>query len=111
MAERLSRIATDRNRTTFVAERMGRVVGYAGVWSGQNYEADAPQSRVMAFVVDSAERRQGIGTALMDAIEAWSRARGVAVIVLNSGDGRDDAHAFYERLGYRSTARRYLKRL
>lgn len=110
MAQRLSRISSD-DRATFVAEQKGAVLGYAGVWCGQNYEADPPQSRVMALVVANTVRRQGIGSALMDAIEAWSRERNVGVIVLNAGDTRADAHAFYERRGYRSTARRYLKRL
>ena len=111
MADRLSRIARDTDRATFVAEQDGRVVGYAGVWCGQNYDADPPQSRVVALVVDSTARRQGIGGALMEAVEAWSRQQNVGVIVLNTGDGRTEAHTFYERRGYRSTARRYLKRL
>ncbi len=111
MAQRLSRITNNDDRATFVAEQTGRIVGYAGIWCGQNYEADPPQSRVMALVVDSRARRQGVGGALMDAVEAWSRQRDVGVVVLNTGDGRADAHSFYERRGYRSTARRYLKRL
>lgn len=111
MKFRLAEILAHPDRVTFVAERDGRVVGYAGAWCGQNYEADAPQSRVMGLVVEAAERRRGTGAALMRSIEDWSRARGVGVIVLNTGDGRAGAHAFYERLGYRSTARRYLKRL
>ena len=111
MKARLGQILHHPDRVTFVAERDGRVVGYAGAWCGQNYEADAPQSRVMGLVVGTSERRRGTGAALMRSIEDWSRARGVGVIVLNTGDGRTDAHAFYEQLGYRSTARRYLKRL
>ncbi len=109
MQVRLAGIVTDSSRATFVAEREGQIVGYAGVWYGQNYEADAPQARVMGLVVDASERRRGTGAALMQAIEEWSRERGVGVIVLNTGDGRAGAHAFYERLGYRNTARRYVK--
>ena len=65
----------------------------------------------MALVVDARYRRKGIGAALMGSIETWARERGAGVVVLNSGDGRADAHAFYERLGYENTARRYLKRI
>lgn len=111
MAERLSRITRDGDRATFVAEQNGHVVGYAGVWCGHSYGADPPQSRVMALVVRSNARRQGIGRALMDAVESWSRQRNVAVVNLNTGHSRADAHSFYERRGYRSTGRRYAKRL
>jgi hypothetical protein len=36
-------------------------------------------------------------------------ARGARILVVNSGNHRVDAHAFYENLGYRFTGRRYKK--
>lgn len=36
----------------------------------------------------------------MTALEDWAREQGYAGIRVNSGIGRRQAHAFYERLGY-----------
>jgi len=109
MRSRLPLILGSRDRETVVAERSGRVVGYAGAWCGQGYEADAPHARVLVIVVDGGVRRGGIATRLMEAIEAWAQERGAGYIVLGSGHHRDGAHTFYERLGYRATGRRYKK--
>ena len=56
-------------------------------------------------------RRQGIGEALMEAVEAEARRRGGTHLVLNTAHRRADAHAFYEALGYEHTGRRYTKEL
>lgn len=111
MARRLVSLDADPARLTLVAVADGLLVGYVGVWVGQGYEADAPHARIMALVVDVAWRRRGIGARLLAAAEAWSRERGAAVIVLNSGEQRSEAHPFYERLGYANTGRRYRKDL
>jgi ribosomal protein S18 acetylase RimI-like enzyme len=48
---------------------------------------------------------------LMQAAELRFAQRGARVVVVNSGNHRAGAHAFYESLGYRATARRYKKAL
>ena len=111
LERRLAAIAAEPRRLTLVAELDGRVVGYVGVAVTQGYEADAPHARVMAIVVEPEHRRRGIATALLVAAEGWSRDQGAAVIVLNSGEHRSDGHAFYERIGYANTGRRYRKAL
>lgn len=111
MLERLDRIRGNPDRVTLVAERSGEVLGYTGAWCGPSYEADAPHARVLVIVVDATERRRGIASRLMRAVEAWARERGAGYLVLGSGHHRPDAHTFYESLGYRGTGRRYIKRL
>ena len=59
----------------------------------------------------SAHRRSGVGSALITDVEAHAIAQGARHIDLSSGDWRDDAHAFYERLGFENFARTYAKRL
>jgi GNAT superfamily N-acetyltransferase len=48
-------------------------------------------------------RGRGIGAHLMTAIEDEARRRGATRIQLTSDRRRDDAHRFYERLGYEPT--------
>ncbi len=107
MAARLARIGG----MTLAAVLDGAVVAYVGVTLGQSYEYDDPYARVTALVVDETARRTGVGTSLMGAAETWARTHGARAVVLNSAEHRSDAHAFYERLGYEDTGRRYVKAL
>jgi GNAT superfamily N-acetyltransferase len=49
------------------------------------------------LAVDPARRSEGHGKALLDAAKDWAREHGASHLELDSGDGRVDAHRFYER--------------
>jgi len=49
------------------------------------------------LAVDPVRRSTGIGKALLDAAKAWAVEHGATHLELDSGDGRLDAHRFYER--------------
>ena len=51
------------------------------------------------LVVTSVRRSEGIGALLLDASAAWARERGCDQFVLDSGNGRKDAHRFYAAHG------------
>ena len=55
----------------------------------------------MGLVVDHAARREGVGHALIAAIERWAKERGPGDIVVRSNTLRQESHPFYEGLGYR----------
>jgi GNAT superfamily N-acetyltransferase len=59
-----------------------------------------PLAEVGGLVVDSRYRRIGVGRSLMEAAEQWARQNGLATLRLRSNLQRDDAQAFYRRLGY-----------
>lgn len=63
--------ATPRGAAGFVAERDGRIVGHAVV------EPTLPGVVEMAFAVDDAWQRHGIGRALLSESVAWARTHGV----------------------------------
>jgi len=46
----------------------------------------------------------------MAAAERWARGHGAAQLHLTTGLHRDDAHRFYERLGYERTGTRYVRK-
>jgi GNAT superfamily N-acetyltransferase len=61
----------------------------------------SPQIEIMGLVVDGTARREGVGHALMAAIEHWAKERGQGNIVVRSNARRQESHPFYEGLGYR----------
>jgi len=100
---RFAMVAAAPDHALLVAETADRLVGMVHVYFRPAIEKP-PQAVVQALVVDRVERRTGTGRALMAAAEQWAVARGLGSIALSSQIQRDDAHAFYARLGYRQTA-------
>jgi GNAT superfamily N-acetyltransferase len=84
----------------FVAEsREGQVLGWVHVFVARFVESD-PYVEVGGLVVGERSRGRGVGRALMSAAEEWTVASGCTTIRLRSNVLRDDAHRFYEHLGY-----------
>jgi GNAT superfamily N-acetyltransferase len=70
---------------------------------------DAPRAVLTSLVVREDTRGRGIGRALVDAVETWGRERGAGWIMVTTALYRAGAHAFYERMGFEFTGRRYVK--
>jgi GNAT superfamily N-acetyltransferase len=111
MAARFARIFGRDDHETFVAERDGRVVGFAGVMHGLSYAYDSPYARLLALVVEPGERGRGTGAMLVREAERWAREQGSDSLHLTTNLRREGAHRFYEGLGYERTGARYLKKL
>jgi GNAT superfamily N-acetyltransferase len=79
------------------------VVGWVQVFALLLVELP-PLAEVGGIVVDSRYRRIGVGRGLMAAAEQWARQNGLATLRMRGDVQRDDAHAFYRRLGYRELA-------
>lgn len=62
--------------------------------------AGATRLNVEAVRVDERLRGNGLGSAMMKWAVEEGRRRGVALIQLTSDKAREDAHRFYERLGF-----------
>jgi ribosomal protein S18 acetylase RimI-like enzyme len=85
-----------------VAERDGRLVGYAAVAVGgteASLEVGGLVGSLESLSVLPEERGQGLGRRLMDAVFEELRRLGVEEITLAVMEGNDDAWRFYERLG------------
>lgn len=103
---RLQRLAVVGDRVV-VAELEGEVVGLGHLQVAPTIEYDRPAAKIGALVVEEAHRGQGIGRALVLALEDEARLRGCELLFLTTSEHRDDAHAFYERVGLQQTGRRY----
>jgi GNAT superfamily N-acetyltransferase len=110
VAGRLERLAIVGDRVV-VAEDDQEVVGLAHLQVTPTIEYDRPAGKIGALVVDEAHRGEGVGRALVDALEQEARARGCVVLFLTASARRADAHAFYRRMGLEETGKRFTKTL
>jgi ribosomal protein S18 acetylase RimI-like enzyme len=60
------------------------------------------RGHIETLIVARAQRRRGIGRALMVAATGWARSRGAHQLLLTVWAGNDDAERFYAALGYRT---------
>jgi predicted N-acetyltransferase YhbS len=109
MSQRMARIKPRDDFATFVAEAAGHVVGMIGVCMRPSYEHNVLSGQILALAVSESARKRGVGARLVKEAEAWLASRKAARVVVNSAARRADAHAFYARLGYRETGRRFVK--
>jgi len=80
----------------------GHVVGEGGLRPVR----DRPRpGRVVRIRVHPAVRRRGVGSALMEAVQAAARRRGLTDLLLDVGDHQPEALAFYRALGWSETWR------
>src|SRR5699024_1718698 len=94
-----------------IAEKNGVIVGMIGMLLGFHYEKNENYVRIVALVVDSEYRKQGIGERLIEKAEEWAKEQGANKIVLNSGNRseRDDANDFYTRRVFEGSSTGFYK--
>ena len=108
---RMERIATDECYRTFVAVLDGKVCGMIGTLTCPSYEHNDPSGRILALAILSTMRRRGIGRALIAAAEKDFAQRAIRRVALDTRLAREDAHKFYESLGYERNGFRFTKDL
>lgn len=111
MQMRMGRISGDECYRTFVAVLDGKVCGMIGTLTCPSYEHNDPGGRILALATLSTTRRRGIGRALIGTAEKDFAQRGIRRVALNTRLAREDAHKFYESLGYERNGWRFVKQL
>src|SRR5262245_3493894 len=111
METRLALILLNPVCKTFVAVMDGHVCGMIGTVMYPSYEHNDPSGRILALVTSSATRRRGIGRALIAAAESDLAQRGIRRVALNTSLNPEDAHQFYDSLGYERNGWRFVKRI
>jgi GNAT superfamily N-acetyltransferase len=107
LARRLDRVLALETHYAAVAEEGGRIVGIVHAY--ERHTLERPRSMVVqSIVVDRSARKTGAGKLLMIDAESWARKKGIKQAVLYTRTDRDDAHAFYEHIGYRKAATSHL---
>jgi ribosomal protein S18 acetylase RimI-like enzyme len=111
MQMRMERIAPDERYRTFVAVCDCEVCGMIGTVTSSSYEHNDPGGRILALATLSTMRCRGIGRALIATAEKDFAERGITRVALNTRLTREDAHKFYESLGYERNGWRFVKQL
>ncbi len=96
-ADRVEAAIADERATVLVADDNETLVGFATVYLDILSVRFGQRAWVEDLAVAPNRRSSGIGKALLDAAKSWARDRGAARLELESGQGRVDAHRFYER--------------
>jgi GNAT superfamily N-acetyltransferase len=111
MEARLKLILLNPAYKTFVAIMDGCVCGMIGMLTYPSYEHNDASGRILAMVTLGAARRRGIGRALIATAERDFAQRGIMRVALDTRLTREDAHKFYESLGYERNGWRFVKQL
>ena len=92
----LERVLAERDDVLFVvAERQGRVVGFAS--AGQTF---ADEVEIHTLFVHPDHQREGVGTALFESVAASARDADVERLRAGVLSGNHDGRAFFETLGF-----------
>jgi ribosomal protein S18 acetylase RimI-like enzyme len=111
MRRRLKSILREARYRTFVAEIDNQVCGMIGTLTHAGHEHNDLSGKIIALVVSKKQRRSGIGRALIAAAEEDFAQRKITRVSLTTRFTREQAHKFYEALGYSKTGFRFAKTL
>ena len=92
-AEGLTRAATEQ-RAWVAVDDLGAVIGFAVAWAVDG------EGHLSELAVTPAHGRRGVGRALVDEVLAWSAARGLPSVTLNTFRDVPWNGPFYEKLGF-----------
>jgi ribosomal protein S18 acetylase RimI-like enzyme len=111
MATRLKTVLKDARYKTLVAEIGGKLCGMIGTVSQSSYLHNDFSGRIIALDVSSKMGRCGGGRKLVAASEKDFLRRKITRVTLTTRLEREEAHRFYEKLGYARTGFRFGKNL
>ena len=110
MSQRLKFILSDPRYGTFVAETDNEIRGMIGTLTHVSHEHNDLSGKIIALVVLRKYRQSGVGRALIAAAEKDFASRNVSRVTLTTRFEREEAHPFYEALGYLRTGFRFSKK-
>ncbi len=110
MRERLELVQHSPIDWLYVSEIDGQVCGLLGFRRRERITQPGAYGEISVLVTDAQVRRQGVGRALVEFAEQLAHDKGYVGTWLVSGLGRaDEAHRFYQSLGYEITGYRFVK--
>jgi N-acetylglutamate synthase-like GNAT family acetyltransferase len=109
LESRMRRMLSRDDQRILVAERDGAVLGLLALHIFPVLAYDRDLAMIMALVVTERARGLGVGRALIERAAAVGKSLGASRLMVTTHVRRADAHAFYERLGFEFTGRRYVR--
>ena len=108
LAAELETLLTDSTQVAFVAERdAGGLCGFAeaSIRRFANSNDEAPCAFLEGWWVDADRRREGIGRALVAAVEDWARSQGFHELGSDALLDNTLSHQAHRRLGFEERER------
>ena len=105
--ERAARGAAGEHGVTYVAEEGGRWIGMA---TGIVHDLDGSVSISLRCSSSRRARGQGVGAALVEAVAAWARERGMRRVHLGVTTTNRAALKLYQRCGFKLSGREHSTR-
>jgi GNAT superfamily N-acetyltransferase len=97
-------IDNDPNHELIVADRNGEVIGTLHLMYLPSISFQGGlRAQIESVRVDKRFQSQGIGSAMMGWSMQRARQRGAHVVQVTTHKTREDAHRFYDRLGFKGT--------
>jgi len=106
---RMERMLGRDDQKVLIAENDDGTLGLLALHVFPVLAYDRDLAMIMALVVTERARGLGVGRQLVDRAEAVGRSLGASRLMVTTHIRRADAHAFYERLGFEFTGRRYVR--
>ena len=114
LARRMERMLARHDEIILIAEDAEtppRALGLLALHMFPVLAYDADAAMIMALVVAEDARGSGVGRSLVARADEIARRHGAGRMLVTTHVRRADAHAFYERLGFDFTGRRYVRLL
>jgi GNAT superfamily N-acetyltransferase len=99
-AARLGYWLPDPASGVVVAERDGVVIGCLSVHAVPYLERTGRWARIGSLIIGQSARGRGAGAALVHEAEKRARRWGCLAMEVTSARARQDAHVFYQRMGF-----------
>jgi aminoglycoside 6'-N-acetyltransferase I len=99
---------TDGGLVTFVAERAGKVVGFAEVTLRRDYVngcSTSPVAFLEGIFVRRGQRRTGLARALVEAAERWGREQGCSELASDALLANTPSRHFHSGVGFEEAER------
>ena len=98
------KIDSDPNHELIVAEANGEVIGTLHLIFLPSISFQGGlRAQIESVRVDGNYRNQGVGNQMMKGSIERARERGAHIVQLTTHQSREDAHRFYERLGFKAS--------
>ena len=85
-------------------------LGFVHLETTPEFFTGEPQGYVANLAVEETGEGKGVGKALMEAAEAWTRAQGMRHLTLYVFAGNARARTFYARLGFEEDSLKLVKK-
>ena len=105
--ERLSRISRKKDHAVFVCvDGNKKVIGWIHGFIRTTLQ-DRISVEIEGFVVSTGQKRNGVGSLLLEKMEKWATSHGISKLLLGTNIKRKSAHKFYYKKGLEKTKVHY----